>query len=63
VKKQFDDETDRTIQHTHYGTVTDMYDPGVSPLYQIVYDDLDEETLYLHELEKMLLPENAAESS
>jgi hypothetical protein len=63
VKKQFDDEIDRTIQHTHYGTVTDMYDPGVSPLYQIVYDDLDEETLYLHELEKMLLPENAAESS
>ena len=60
VKKLFnaeDGEDGADVQCMHYGKVTDMYDPVVAPLYQIVYDDGDEETVYLHELELMLLPE------
>ena len=52
-----DGEDGAGVQCMHYGTVTDMYDPVVAPLYQIVHGDGDEETVYLHELEPMLLPE------
>ena len=37
------------------GEVTDCYDPGINALYQIVYDDNDEETLTLGELLHVLV--------
>jgi hypothetical protein len=45
------------VQCMHYGKVTGVCDPVMAPLYQIVHDDGDEETVYLHELELVLLPE------
>jgi hypothetical protein len=38
------------------GEVTDCYEPGLDALYQIVYDDNDEETLTLGELKECMIP-------
>jgi hypothetical protein len=49
VRKLFIDDASKQ-EEWFEGEVTDCYDPGINALYQIVYDDNDEETLTLGEL-------------
>jgi hypothetical protein len=63
VQKLFKRRGKSKKRDVYLGTVTDVYEPGASALYQIVYDDGDEETVYLGELETMLLPVSVDEEN
>ena len=55
IRKKFKDEETGTMEWFE-GEVTDCYEPGLDALYQIVYDDNDEETLTLGELKECMIP-------